>query len=142
MANQSNVVIDYTISDGNGGTDSAQLTVTVTGTNDGPVAVNNSGTTDEDTSQSFDVLANDSDPDANDTLTITAASINTGLGTASVVGNQVVYNPGTDYNYLAVDESVNVVIDLHDQRTATGGNRFGSANCDRYRHKRRTECGQ
>ena len=42
-----NVVIDYTISDGNGGTDSAQLTVTVTGTNDGPVAVNNSGTTDE-----------------------------------------------------------------------------------------------
>ena len=50
--------------------------------------------------------ANDSDPDANDTLTVTAASINSGLGAASVVGSQVVYNPGTDYNYLAVGESV------------------------------------
>ena len=37
LGESANVVIDYTISDGNGGTDSAQLTVTVTGTNDGPV---------------------------------------------------------------------------------------------------------
>ncbi|MHC8509074.1 MAG: hypothetical protein ACYYKD_06700 [Rhodospirillales bacterium] len=32
------VRIEYTVDDGNGGTDTALVTVTVTGTNDGPVA--------------------------------------------------------------------------------------------------------
>ena len=35
--------IDYTVSDGQGGTDTATLTITVTGVNDNPVAVDDSG---------------------------------------------------------------------------------------------------
>jgi hypothetical protein len=41
--------IGYTISDGNGGTASAVLTVTVTAVNDPPIAANDAATTNEDT---------------------------------------------------------------------------------------------
>nr|WP_314443622.1 Ig-like domain-containing protein [uncultured Sphingomonas sp.] len=42
------VVATYTVSDGNGGTDSATLTITVTGTADGPVAVPDTAEAEED----------------------------------------------------------------------------------------------
>ncbi|GAF94390.1 unnamed protein product, partial [marine sediment metagenome] len=64
----------YEISDGNGGTDQATVTITVTGTNDPPVANDDSATVDEggtvtvlDTAQ-ISVLANDTDAE-NDPLT-------------------------------------------------------------------------
>ena len=74
----------YTITDGLGGTDSATVSITVTGENDGPTAVDDVysvtrggflTTTDEDgraTTITIDngILANDSDPDG-DNLTIT-----------------------------------------------------------------------
>jgi Bacterial Ig domain/Calx-beta domain len=56
----------YTISDGNGGTASATVTVTVEslgGGNHPPVAQNDSAVTAEDTPVTISVLANDSDPD-------------------------------------------------------------------------------
>ena len=67
---------DYDISDGNGGTDSASVTVTVTCTNDAPVAVNDTASATEDapaTIDPADLLTNDTDVDG-DTLVVTAVS--------------------------------------------------------------------
>src|SRR5262249_19889807 len=59
-------VFTYTIIDGQGGTNSATVTVTVTGANDAPVAVNDSYSTPEDTAlivPASGVLTNDTDVD-------------------------------------------------------------------------------
>jgi hypothetical protein len=59
-------VITYTVSDGNGGTDTGTLAITVTAVNDSPVAVNDDNqVTPEDTPIIGNVLANDSDPEGN-----------------------------------------------------------------------------
>ena len=84
--------VTYTVSDGNGGTDTAVVTFTVVGTNDGPVAVADVGTTDENTVLSVPangVLSNDSDPDAGDTFTVTAVQ-----GVMSSVGSQITLASG------------------------------------------------
>jgi hypothetical protein len=59
---------------------------------------------------SIDVLANDTDADG-DTLSLVTALVTDGLGTAAVVGKQVVYNPGEAYQSLRADEFANVRID-------------------------------
>ena len=51
----------YTVSDGNGGTDTATVTVNDTPVNDAAVAEDDTATTDEDTPVVIDVLGNDSD---------------------------------------------------------------------------------
>ena len=66
--------ITYTISDGNGGTDSATVTLSVTPVNDAPVAVNDTVTITEDIPTDITVLTNDSDVDVGDVLTVTTAS--------------------------------------------------------------------
>jgi len=104
------VTVSYSISDGHSGPSSSTATVTVIGSNDGPTAVGDVATTDEDHSVVINVLANDTDSDTSDTLIVTNAVIATGLGSASVVANQVVYNPRSDYNYLAVGESATVTV--------------------------------
>jgi len=60
--------ITYTVDDGNGGTDTATVTVNVSAVNDAPVSVDDTVTTNEDTSVIIDVLANDSDADFVDQL--------------------------------------------------------------------------
>ncbi len=61
--------ITYEISDGNGGTDTAEVAVTVNPVNDDPVAVDDADTTALNTPVVIDVLANDTDVDG-DTLSI------------------------------------------------------------------------
>ncbi|WP_283193223.1 tandem-95 repeat protein [Rhizobium sp. AN80A] len=80
--------VTYTITDGQGGFSTATVTVTVTGLNDAPVAVADSFTTNEDTSVTFDVRANDSDVDGG-TLGVTAIN-----GTAIVAGGSVAVTGG------------------------------------------------
>ncbi len=75
--------VPYTISDGNGGTASANLYIYVIPVNDLPVAVDDYNTTPENTPVSANVLPNDSDPD-NDPLAVTGF----------IVGG-VTYLPGT-----------------------------------------------
>jgi VCBS repeat-containing protein len=104
------VVLSYTIQDEYGATSSSTVAVTVTGTNDGPVANADSATTDENAVVTVDVLANDSDADDGAVLTVTGASAPAGQGSASVVGNQVQFDPGTDFDYLEAGESVDVVV--------------------------------
>lgn len=90
--------ITYTVDDGNGGTDTAIVTVTVNPVNDAPDAVNDSDVTDEDTAVTVDLLANDTDVDG-DTLTVTGATVPAEQGTLVDNGDgTVTFTPAPDFN--------------------------------------------
>ena len=93
----------------------------VGGGNTAPVANPDSETVDEDGTVSIDALANDSDADAGAVLNLVAATVPANSGTAAIVGNQIVYNPGADFQNLAAGESANVTIDysISDENGAT-----------------------
>lgn len=77
-----NATFTYTISDGNGGTDTATVTLRVNPVNDAPIAVDDAFVTDEGTAlTSMNVLGNDTDKE-NDTLSVTNA--NSHDGTVSI----------------------------------------------------------
>ena len=84
----------YTIGDGNGGTSTGTVDVTVGAVNDAPVAVDDRAFTNEGKSVIIDVLANDTDADG-DSLTI--VSTNSRNGTASIVNGQIVYTPNKNF---------------------------------------------
>ncbi|MHC0508718.1 retention module-containing protein [Achromobacter aegrifaciens] len=100
--------IIYTVSDGEGGTSTATLTVEVTGTNDGPAssAVAGTASIDAQAGVSYNVSGHFSDPDSSDKLTYTTTGLppglsidpNTGIITgtidhsASHGGNNGIYN--------------------------------------------------
>ena len=88
---------DYTVGDGNGGTDTGHVAVTVSASNLPPIAVDDSANVSEDGSVDVDVLANDSDPDGGG---LTIASVGAAAhGTTSLNGNGTVhYVPAANYN--------------------------------------------
>jgi VCBS repeat-containing protein len=85
--------VTVTASDGNGGTRPASFTLTIT--NPGPAAVNDTATTNEDTPVEISPLLNDADPDG-DPLTITSASA--GQGTVSILNGVITYTPSANFN--------------------------------------------
>ena len=85
-------VATYTVSDDNGATDQGTLTLNVTPVNDPPVAVDDTGTTPEDTSLSGNVLTNDTDVDTGDTLTVVGFTVN---GTSFIAGATATLPEGT-----------------------------------------------
>ncbi|MDA0789158.1 MAG: Ig-like domain-containing protein [Proteobacteria bacterium] len=88
--------ITYTVDDGQGGTATSVVNVTVTPVNDPPIAVDDLVTVIEDSSDnSIDVLVNDSDADG-DSLEVTAASVDHGVVAVGVDG--LVYTPNPDYS--------------------------------------------
>ena len=93
-------VFTYTISDGNGGFDTATITVTVTNVNDPPIAVDDVFTVTEDSGANvLPVLANDTfAPDVGETLTITAKT-NGANGTVAITGGGtgLTYTPNLNY---------------------------------------------
>jgi large repetitive protein len=99
----------YTVSDGRGGTSTTIVTMTVTPVNDAPVAVDDTATTDEDTSVVLLLLSNDTDVEG-DPLTISAATNGT-FGTVTCGPTQCTYLPdpnrhGTDtFLYTLADPS-------------------------------------
>ena len=113
-------VFTITVTDDEGATAQQDVTLTVTGTNDGPIALSDTATTDENASISVNVLTNDTDVDLSDTHTVDSVSITTGLGSVLIVANQVQWTPGTAYDYLAVDETAVVVI-AYDMSDNNGG---------------------
>ncbi|MFB8344880.1 Ig-like domain-containing protein, partial [Brucella cytisi] len=76
--------VTYTVTDGDGGTDTALLTITVTPVNDPPVASDDTGTTVEDTELNGNVLPNDTDIDG-DSLAVADFTI---------AGDATVYSAG------------------------------------------------
>ena len=123
------VMINYQLSDDDGSplTDIGSLTVRITGANDRPVATVDSGATTENATVEVDVIANDSDPNAGTVLRVSAASVLSmtvdasgsaiALSSANVSfsGTRVIFNPGSDFDFLAAGETATVVI----QYTAT-----------------------
>lgn len=96
-------IFTYTIVDGSGISATASVTVTITGVNDQPLAIDNSVSISEDVaSTSITVLTNDTDPDNGDTKRI--LSINTtglrGSATLATNGTTVNYSPGNAFQYL------------------------------------------
>lgn len=98
-------VFRITVTDDQGTTAFQDITVTITGTNDSPIAVADVSSTSENSIKTIDVVANDTDVDnATASLTLTEASVAPGQGTVSIVGNQIQYDPGTDFESLAVGQ--------------------------------------
>lgn len=87
----------YTVSDGRGGFDTATVTMTVSGANQPPAAVNDTRTTPFNTALTTDPRTNDTDPDSNP-LTITGAT-NGAHGVVVVNGGtSVTFTPTTGYS--------------------------------------------
>ncbi|HEV2818680.1 MAG TPA: Ig-like domain-containing protein [Allosphingosinicella sp.] len=101
---------NYTVSD-NDGSDTGTLVFHIAGVNDAPTANPDTATTGENQIVLIDVLANDDDVDNGAVLTVMDASAPPGQGTASVVGNQVQFDPGTDFDYLGEGETAEVIVD-------------------------------
>ena len=99
-------VFSYTVSDGSS-TDTTTLTITVTGSNDGPVAVNDSDSTPEDTPVTLAILGNDSDPDGDALSVVEIAGTAVTAGDSVAIANgsvtlnangTVTVTPATNYN--------------------------------------------
>ena len=87
----------YTISDGNGGTDSATVSITVTGGNDAPIANDDSASTAEDTAVTVAVRSNDIDLDG-DALNVASLTQPSNGGAVLNADNTITYTPAADYN--------------------------------------------
>jgi hypothetical protein len=88
----------YRASDGTDVSTVATVTITVGAVNDPPGAADDAATTNEDALVTVDLLANDSDPDAGDTLKVTNLST---PANGSLVDNgdgTVTYTPDPDFN--------------------------------------------
>ncbi|WP_298862837.1 cadherin-like domain-containing protein, partial [uncultured Sulfitobacter sp.] len=92
--------ITYTITDPQGLSDVGQAIVTVTPINDAPVAVDDEGETDEDTSVIVNLTGNDLDPDNTvDELSVTAVSVPADQGTVVNNGDgTVTFTPAENFN--------------------------------------------
>ncbi len=114
------VIVRYVMSDNEGATSESTATITVTGTNDAPVASADTQTIHENETLTLDVLANDTDEDHSDTtanfsldsVQIVDGDGNpvSGQGTVSVVNNQLQFVPGSDFDSLATGETATVIV--------------------------------
>ena len=101
------VAFDYTVSDGNGGSDVGNVSGTVTPVNDPPVADDETFTVAEDSSVIIDVITGDTDLDG-DTLTVSeidGAAINVGSPVTIATGlvslntdGTLTFTPNANYN--------------------------------------------
>jgi serine/threonine protein phosphatase PrpC len=111
----------YVISDGQGGSATGLVTVTITSVNDRPIAAPDSFSTYQNLPLTFDytlLLTNDSDVDAGDVLNLaTLSSGSTAGGTVGLSGSNVTYIPAL--NYSGVDTFNYTITDGH------GGNATG-----------------
>jgi subtilisin-like proprotein convertase family protein len=90
----------YTISDGNGGTDTATVNVTVTRVNNAPVAQDDTYVTDEDTQLVVNapgVLGNDSDADGDPLTAILVSGPSDGVLVLNADGS-FTYTPNSNFN--------------------------------------------
>jgi hypothetical protein len=86
------------VADGNGGTDTEAIAVTVTNVNEAPLAVNDTATKTEDSgATAIDVLANDTDVDGGAISILTASDPANGSVLISGGGSGLTYAPDADY---------------------------------------------
>ncbi|MEM8951913.1 MAG: Ig-like domain-containing protein, partial [Pseudomonadota bacterium] len=75
-----------------------------------PEAYDDIVSTAENSPLNIDVLANDVSWNG-EAKTLTSVNLVSGSGSASIVGGEVSFDPGSDYDYLAVGETAEVLID-------------------------------
>jgi DNA/RNA endonuclease G (NUC1) len=108
----------YTVGDGQGGTATATVQVTINAVNDSPVAGTDNAATSEDTPVAINVVGNDTDVDG-DALTLESVGA-AQHGTVLILNNQAVYSPAP--NYYGPDSFTYSVKDGH------GGSTTGAVN--------------
>jgi len=88
---------DYTLEDGNGGSDTGTVSLTINALNDAPVGTDDTVSTDEDTPIVIDVLNNDSDVDLDD---LNVQSVTNGTHGTVVINpdDTVTYTPDENWN--------------------------------------------
>ncbi len=95
---QTTDTFDYTIEEPGGLSDSATVTITVTGVDDDPVAVDDAATVDEDSgATAIDVLANDTDVDAGPKSIQSVTQPANGTVVITGGGTGVTYEPAAGY---------------------------------------------
>ena len=104
------VMVDYVIQDEFGAQSNSTLKITVTGTNDSPLVFVTFAYTLENQPVTIDVLANAFDVDDNHVLTVASATVPQGLGSVSIVDNKVVFDPGSDFDYLTQGHFAEVLV--------------------------------
>ena len=131
----------YVASDGNGGTDTATVTITINPVNDAPVAVDDTYSTDEDMVLSVvvpGVLTNDSDVDGDALTAVLVSDVANGTLTFNADGS-FEYIPNVDFNgsdpftYKANDGAVDsdvttvtlTIIAVNDPPVADAGGPYG-----------------
>lgn len=87
----------YTIDDGNGGQDTATVTMTVDPVADDPFAIEDEAITNEDEGLTIDVLDNDGDDDG-ETLTIETVTQGSAGGSVTINGSSVDYVPAENFH--------------------------------------------
>ena len=94
---------DYTVSDGNSGSDEGHVTIDLDCVNDAPVGVPDSGMVEQASGPAdYDVLDNDTDVEG-DSLSLVDVSVAGAQGTASVTaGDEVRFTPNPSFNGQAV----------------------------------------
>ncbi|MFC1236516.1 VCBS domain-containing protein [Vibrio sp. F74] len=102
-----------TINDGHGGTDTEQVTVTVTGTNDAPTLAVTNLAANED-GLSVKGTATFTDVDLTDTHSFTVSNMAAGEGTVSIdaTTGEYTFTPGTDFQALAAGKIKDVTFDV------------------------------
>ena len=85
----------YKANDGTSDSNTVTVTITITPVNEPPVANDDTFTVEATTNNTLDVLANDTDPDLGDTMTIVSVAITSGGGIVVNNGNNLTYTaPG------------------------------------------------
>ena len=116
--------LSFTVLDDDGGSSTKTVTVTITGVNDAPTAIPDENSTTENAVVTTNAIANDTDPDTTDVLSLVAASVQvtsitrsngaapaiTATGIVSVAGNSITFTPGTYFDTLVAGETATVVI--------------------------------
>ncbi len=113
----------YTISDGHGGTATATDTITITGVNQAPILAPGKASATAQQSTTIGLLANATDVNRDDVLSVTSLNTKGTKGTVTLDANGVAtYTPGAAFQYLAIgatstDSFTDTVSDNHGAAT-------------------------
>jgi Ca2+-binding RTX toxin-like protein len=112
----------YTVTDTTGLTGSATVSINYTPVNDAPVAQPDIGSAGENETKVFDLLANDTEVDVDDTIALVSATVRSVSGIAgltpdaaqaafSIEGDNLTFAPGVLFDPLNVGEQATVVVE-------------------------------
>ena len=103
--------VQVRVTDAAGASYDETFTINVGDVNEGPEASDDAAFSAENAVFTLDVLTDASDPDAGDSLGLASVTLVSGSGSVSIVNDEVVFDPGSSYDHLAVGESAVVEID-------------------------------